>query len=411
MSASAPTATAHSDTQVIALVGIAHGTSHFFHLILAPLFPWIKEAFGLSYSELGLLMSVFFVVSGIGQALGGFVVDRKGAFPVLLGGIACLMIAALGLAASQSYLSLMMFAGLAGLGNSIFHPADYTLLNQRVSTPRLGHAFSMHGVTGTAGWALAPVFLAGLATLFSWRVALACAALLAAAVLLLLLAYREVLASREVAKPAATAAKAAAAASHSPAFLSLPAVWAVFAFFFITAIALGGIQTFAPSALKDLYGISTAAASMCITVYMAASATGLLAGGFLAARAEHHEHVVSAALAITGALAMLLATGWFHAGVVVAVLALIGFGNGLAGPSRDLMVRAAAPKGATGRVYGVVYSGLDVGLAIAPLMFGAMMDAHHPGWLFIAIGLFLLLAVVTALRVGGYRRAATIQPA
>lgn len=400
-----------TDAQVIALVGIAHGTSHFFHLILAPLFPWIKEAFGLTYSELGLLMSTFFVVSGVGQALGGFVVDRKGALPVLMGGMGCLIAAALGLAASQSYASLLLFAGVAGLGNAVFHPADFTLLNKRVSAPRLGHAFSMHGVLGTVGWAVAPVFLAGLAALFHWRVALLAAAALATVVLLLLVAWRDVLEPAEQRQPAAPAKAADGGAAHGLGFLSLPAVWMVFGFFFVTAIALGGIQTFAPSALKDLYGISAAVASMCITVYMAASALGLLAGGFLAARARHHEHVVGMALAAAGLLAMLLASGWFTTGSVVFVLALVGFGVGLAGPSRDLMVRAAAPRGATGRVYGVVYSGLDVGLSIAPMMFGAMMDAHHPAWLFLGIGAFLLIAVATALRVRGRKRSAGVQPA
>lgn len=400
-----------TDAQVIALVGIAHGTSHFFHLILAPLFPWIKDAFGLSYSELGLLMTVFFVVSGTGQALGGFVVDRKGALPVLMGGVACLIVAALGLAASQSYGSLLLFAGVAGLGNAVFHPADFTLLNKRISAPRLGHAFSMHGVLGTVGWAVAPVFLAGLASLFHWRVALLAAAALATVVLMLLVAYRDVL-DPAAQRDAPTSAKTGDGAGASNfAFLTLPAVWMVFGFFFVTAVALGGIQTFAPSALKDLYGISSAAASMCITVYMVASALGLLSGGFLAARAQHHEHVVAGALAAAGLLAMCLATGWFTTGSVVFVLALVGFGVGIAGPSRDLMVRAAAPRGATGRVYGVVYSGLDVGLSIAPMMFGAMMDAHHPGWLFVGIGVFLLFAVATALRVGGRQRRTGVQPA
>jgi len=166
------------DAQIISLVGLAHGTSHFFHLSLAPLFPWLKDAFAVSYAELGLLMSVFFIVSGIGQALAGFVVDRFGALRVLFGGIALLGISALGLAASQNYPMLVFFAGVAGLGNCVFHPADFTLLNRRVSVPRLGHAFSVHGLTGTLGWAVAPVFLAGIATISSWRVALLAAAAL-----------------------------------------------------------------------------------------------------------------------------------------------------------------------------------------------------------------------------------------
>src|SRR3954462_5014878 len=160
------------DAQVIGLVGLAHGISHFFHLALAPLFPWLKDAFAVSYAELGLLMSVFFIVSGIGQALAGFVVDRFGALRVLLGGIALLGISALGLAASQNYVMLLFFAGVAGLGNCVFHPADFTLLNRRVSTTRLGHAFSVHGLSGNLGWAAAPVFGLAIAQASSWRAAL-----------------------------------------------------------------------------------------------------------------------------------------------------------------------------------------------------------------------------------------------
>ena len=136
-----------SDAQVIGLVGLGHGTSHFFQLLLAPLFPWLKEAFGLSYAELGLLMTMFFVVSGIGQALAGFLVDRVGALPVLLGGLTLSCAAALGLASSNSYATLMLFSALAGLGNAVFHPADFTLLNRQVSAHRLGHAFGAHGLS------------------------------------------------------------------------------------------------------------------------------------------------------------------------------------------------------------------------------------------------------------------------
>src|SRR3954453_22416591 len=181
------------DAQVIGLVGLAHGTSHFFHLALAPLFPWLKDAFAVSYAELGLLMSVFFIVSGIGQALAGFVVDRFGALRVLLGGIALLGISALGLAASQNYVMLLFFAGVAGLGNCVFHPADFTLLNRRVSIPRLGHAFSVHGLTGTLGWAAAPVLMLFLAEASGWRSAGIGAAAVGAVALAFLMLNRRLL--------------------------------------------------------------------------------------------------------------------------------------------------------------------------------------------------------------------------
>ena len=391
------TATADSfrrDAQVIGLVGLAHGTSHFFHLALAPLFPWLKDAFAVSYAELGLLMSVFFIVSGIGQALAGFVVDRFGPLRVLFGGIALLGISALGLAASQNYSMLLVFAGLAGLGNCVFHPADFTLLNRRVSVSRLGHAFSVHGLAGTLGWAVAPLFLAGIASVSSWRMALLCAALLAFGVLAALIALRHLLDPREVGEAVAASAKKKEAAGGALGFMKVPAVWMCFAFFFISSISFGGIQSFAATALRELYDIPLAYATACITAYMLASAGGNVAGGFLAARFRQHDKVIAVAFAGAGAVSLLVASSVPPAAMVIVLLGVIGFGSGVAGPSRDLLVRAAAPRNATGRVYGVVYSGLDIGLSSAPLMFGLLMDAHHPAWVFIGIGAFQALSLV-----------------
>ena len=388
------------DAQVIGLVGLAHGTSHFFHLSLAPLFPWLKDAFSVSYAELGLLMSVFFIVSGVGQALAGFVVDRFGALRVLFGGIALLGISAIGLASSQTYPILVLFAGVAGLGNCVFHPADFTLLNKRVSVPRLGHAFSVHGLTGTLGWAIAPIFLAGIASVSSWRVALLAAAVLAFTVLAVLIVFRHLLNPREVDEAVAESARKQGAVTATLGFMKVPAVWMCFAFFFISSISFGGIQSFAATALRELYEIPLTYATACITAYMLASAGGIVVGGFLAARFRQHDKVIACAFAGAGAVSVLVASALPPVAMVIVLLGLIGFGSGVAGPSRDLLVRAAAPKNATGRVYGVVYSGLDIGLSSAPLLFGMLMDAHHPGWVFIGIGTFQALSLIAVLGVG-----------
>lgn len=387
------------DAQVIGLVGIAHGTSHFFHLILAPLFPWIKDAFGLSYAELGFLMTVFFIVSGIGQFLAGFLVDRFGALQVLFGGMALLGLSALGLAMSSSYLMLMFFAGLAGLGNSIFHPSDFTILNRRVSQSRLAHAFSWHGVAGSIGWAAAPPVLAGLAALYSWNIALLFGAALAFAVLALLVVFRERLDTREIEAAVIKANKNQGTGSGVD-FMKLPAVWICFAFFAFTAMALGVIQSFTPAALKASYGVVLGIGTACVTAYMLANAAGTLAGGFLAAKAAQHDRIVAGALGIAALIAAIIATGMIPTALLIFFFALMGFGSGMAGPSRDLMVRAAAPKNATGRVYGVVYSGLDAGLAIAPPIFGAAMDAQHPLWLFTMMAMFFVAAMIAAMSVG-----------
>lgn len=166
------------DAAIIGLVGLAHGTSHFSHLLLAPLFPVFMRDFGLSYSDVGLLMSIFFIISGSGQAVAGFVVDRIGARPVLFVAVGLFLLAALAASQATGYSGLVWVAVLAGLGNAPFHPADFTILNQRVSPARLGHAFSAHGLTGNLGWALAPVFLVGITALADWRVAYYAAALL-----------------------------------------------------------------------------------------------------------------------------------------------------------------------------------------------------------------------------------------
>ena len=189
--ASATHRPARQDATLIALVGMAHSISHFSQLLLAPLFPWLKDAFHVSYAELGLLMTIFFVVSCAVQTLSGFVVDRIGPRPVLFGGLALLGLAAFGFASSTSYAMLAAFSVLAGIGNGVFHPVDYTLLNRKVHASRLGHAFSVHGITGSLGWALAPALLVPLTIAYSWRVALVCAGVLAYAVLLLLWINRE----------------------------------------------------------------------------------------------------------------------------------------------------------------------------------------------------------------------------
>jgi MFS family permease len=400
------TATLRQDARVIGLVGMAHGTSHFYHLILAALFPWLKPAFNLSYAELGLLMTVFFVISGIGQALAGFVVDRFGARAVLCSGIALLGLSALALAAAPNYTMLLAGAMLAGVGNSVFHPADYTLLNQRVSKARLAHGFSVHGISGNIGWALSPLFMTFVTSVWGWRTALLSAAALPLIVLAILFVNRHALRPDPIVRAAP-----GSAASNTLGFLRLKSVWMCFAFFFITALALGGIQSFASTAMVALYGMSLALATSAYTAYMAASAVGMALGGFLAARSQDHDRTIAIAFGAAAVLAVLLGMAVLPGWMAVVLMGAIGFTSGIAGPSRDLMIRAAAPPNATGRVFGVVYSGLDSGLSVGPLIFGALMDAHRPAWVFVLIGVFQALAIATAVGVGGGTRALRLQKA
>jgi FSR family fosmidomycin resistance protein-like MFS transporter len=301
---------------------------------------------------------------------------------------------------------LMAGAMLAGLGNSVFHPADYTLLNQRVSKARLAHGFSVHGISGNIGWAVSPLFLTFVAARTDWRTALLSAALLPLTVLTLLVWNRHALRPDPIVRSAP-----GQSAGGSLAFLGLKSVWMCFAFFFITALALGGIQSFASTALVSLYGMSLAWATSAYTAYMVASAAGMALGGFLGARSQDHDRTIMVAFGSAAALAILLALAVVPAWMALVVMGAVGFASGIAGPSRDLLIRAAAPPNATGRVFGVVYSGLDSGLSVGPLVFGAMMDAHHPSWVFVFIGVFQALAIATAVGVGSNTRALRLQKA
>jgi MFS family permease len=396
------------DAGVIGLVGLAHGTSHFFHLMLPSLFPWLMEEFRLSFTDAGLLTTTFFVISGVGQALAGFVVDRVGARRVLYFGVACLALSGVVLGLSNSYAMLFLTAATAGTGNSIFHPADFTLLNQRVSQPRLGHAFSVHGLSGNLGWAAAPLLMAGIASTAGWHVAGFAAAAVAATVLSILWLQRRLLAhtaSEVVVAPGAAAGREPLTRQFG--FLSSSAVWLSFGFFLLTTMSFGILQNYAPAILSALYGVSLVVASGGLTAYLLGSGAGMIAGGFLA---HGRDHLIAVALGFAALMAAVLASTTVPSAALWPLMAAMGFGVGMAGPGRDLLVRRAATsevgKTSFGRVYGFVYSGLDTGQALAPVLFGPLLDARRFRDALVAIAILQVASVFTALRVGRRARAA-----
>lgn len=383
MSASALSAppALRQDITLIGLVGVAHMISHFSQLLLPPLFPWLKDHFDVSYAQLGFVLTVFFVVSCAVQAAAGFLVDRFGPRPVLYVGLAAIALSCFGYAVSTNYWMLTFFAGLAGLGNGVFHPVDYTLLNRRVSPHRLGHAYSAHGITGTLGWAIAPALMTGVALAHSWQAALAVGGLVALAVLTLLLLNHSRLALD-------VSASRQQVADGDFDFLRLPAVWMCFLFFFLFATVLGVVQAFAPEASRQLHDIELSSVALCLTVYMVGSALGMVGGGFLVQDPSRCDKVVAAAFMVAATLALVLALSPLPTWMVPVLFGLMGLTSGTAGPSRDLLVKQSTPANASGRVYGVVYGGLDVGQAITPLIFGLLMD--HGQFRGVLIGLALV---------------------
>jgi MFS family permease len=334
---------------------------------------------------------------------------------VLHAALACFVAAALVVASAQGYASLAVAAVLLGLGNAPFHPADFTILNKRVSPARLGHAFSAHGISGNLGWAAAPVFLIGLSALGgSWRVAYVGAALLAAAVWLLVLLQRHALEDRPDPAPSSptpavpVAAQApgvpnrladpasVAAQVHPLDFLKLPVLWMCFAFFFVVTAALAAIQTFSGPALQALYGLPLTVSATVVTGFTLLGALGMVLGGFLSAKVARLELTIGVAMTMSALLMMVVASGAVSGSVAVALCILAGLGSGLAGPSRDMLIRRATPPGATGRVYGTVYSGLDAGFAVAAPLFGWLLDRGQPAGVFLGAAVAWLLGVAAA---------------
>ncbi len=398
--ASLPTNSFKQDAHLIGLVGLAHLISHFSQLLLPPLFPWLKDALNASYTELGALMTIFFVVSCVVQTLSGFWVDKYGPRPILFAGLACLGFAALGFSFSTGYWMVAGFVVLAGIGNGVFHPVDYTLLNRKVSAPRLGHAYSAHGLTGSLGWALSPALLVPVALARGWHAALLVASVLIFTVWVLLFLQRDKL---ELPKAEAVA-KPGLPAEHSLAFLKIPAVWGCFGFFFVYAIVISVIQAFAPEAARKLHDVPVALAAACLTIYMVCNAAGMVAGGFLAANPERCERVVGGAFGIAAVLALTLGLADLPALAVPVLFGVMGFASGTASPSRDMLVKKSTPENSTGRVYGVVYSGLDIGQAVAPLFFGALMDRQLFAGVFIGLAAVQLTLIAGALNIRKVRR-------
>jgi MFS family permease len=391
-----------NDVRIIGLIAAAHFFSHFFQLALPPLFPLLKDLWGVPYVALGLAMSVFYGASGIGQTASGFLVDRVGAHRVLLGGMA-LFSASIALAGLVPvYWLLLPVALLAGLGNSVFHPADYSILNSSVDPRRIGRGYSVHSISGNLGWAVAPTVVVGLTAHWGWRAALVTVGALGLAVVgVLATQLRAFVGGREAERPRATAGRDVRLLLTAP-------ILSAFAYFAFIATALIGVQTFGVTTLMRIYDTPLALATGALTAFLLGGASGILAGGLLADRTRRHDVVAVTGLVVAAGFMMLLATGALAPSLLPVVLGLTGFCHGATGPSRDMLVRAATPPGASGKVFGFVYSGLDLGSCVTPLVFGWLLDHGDPRLLFVAVAILMLGTIATVVQV---RRSAHPAPA
>jgi FSR family fosmidomycin resistance protein-like MFS transporter len=384
------------DVKLIGLVALAHGLSHFYQIATAVLFPLIKDDLGVSYTALGSTVALYYIVSGICQTLAGFAVDRYGARRVLFAGLALAVAGALLAGLAQNFPMLVLAAAVGGLGNSVFHPVDFSILNARVDKARLGYAFSWHGIAGYLGYAAAPAYGIAMASAFGWRGALLGAAAIGVAVVALLAAQGGAL-------RVAPARHAAPGLGADLRVLAQAPVLMCFGYFVMIGIGFIAIQTFGIATMISLYGVNVALASAALTAFLLGGAAGIFCGGFLAVRATRHDLVAVSGMACSAALMFVLASAWLPAAMLPLLLGAAGFAGGLTNPSRDLIVRASTPAGATGKVYGFVYSGLDVGSMLTPIVFGWLLDRGQPSAVFYTVVGVLAVSILTVLQLPARR--------
>ena len=393
------------DLKVIGLVGSAHVVSHFFQLALPPLFPILKDDLGVSYAALGLLSTVFFIASAVTQPAMGFLVDRIGARPVLIIGITLLGLSYLMMGLLPTYPAFVVLAAIGGVGNSVFHPADYSILTASVSERRLGRAYSAHTVGGNVGWTLAPIVMIALATVIGWQGALISIGIAGLALGAFLTWRGSLLRDESDAHRRSKGDGDDGSRTTGFAFLFNASILASFIFFMFLAMGQFGIQSFSVTALNTVYGVDLALAGSALTTYLAAGAIGTIVGGIAADRVRDPGMIVAVTFAITALIFVAMGGLELPFWAMFTGFALTGFAMGVAMPSRDLIVKRATPAGATGRVFGFVYSGLDIGGTITPVLFGAFMDLGRPHWLYHAVALLIFAAICSVLvvrqRTGG----------
>jgi sugar phosphate permease len=395
-----------SDAAVIGLISAAHFASHFFILLLPPLFAPIRSDYGVSYAELGLALAAFNVVSALLQTPAGFLVDRLGAATLLIGGLILGATAIVLASLSTSFWVFVAMFGVLGLANTVYHPADYSILSQAVGTRRVGQAFSIHSFSGLLGSAAAPATMLLFAGIWGWRGALMGAALIGYAIAAVLLLNRRGLepGERRAAKPAGQEAIKAGtrdtvddkARTGWHLLLSAP-ILRNLVFFVLLALSGGGLQNFSVVALGALYETPAAVANMALSGFLLMSALGVLLGGFVADRTAHHNRVAAAGFAASAVIVLMIGTVDLGTVLLVLAMSLGGLLNGIIVPSRDMIVRAVTPPGSFGKVFGFVSTGFNIGGIVSPLLFGWLMDRGDARIIFLLVAGFVLTSLLIVL--------------
>jgi len=405
MTAAAPTVddagSFRDDMKVISLIGVAHFFSHFYILLLAPLFPILKDAFGVSYVELGLILTVANAATGVSQIPFGYLVDQVGAKWILIGGLAAHGLAFVLIGVTGTYWAALACMVLAGAANGVYHPADYAILSASVSEKRMGRGFSLHTFTGFAGFAAVPMTIIWLTEMFGWRtgVTICGAAGMLAALALIVFgrSLKHTPGADKRAKAGATPADGAGGAS----IMLNPAILMCLLFFLLLALSSGGINNFLVSALNAVHGTALDAANWGLTAYLIGTTLGILMGGVIADRTAHHNRVAALCFLATAVAVLIVGSVALPVWALVALMTVQGLTHGIIMPSRDMIVRSVTPTGSMGKVFGFVSTGFSLGGIVAPLMFGFLLDQGEPRLVFYVVAAFMVISLVTVFSVGG----------
>ncbi|HEX2890891.1 MFS transporter [Vineibacter terrae] len=384
------------DARVIGLISAAHFVSHFYILLLPPIFGLVKAEYGVSYTAIGLALTAFNVVSAALQTPAGFLVDRVGPRAILTGGL-LLGAGAIAVAAVvPGYWLLVVAFALLGLANTVYHPCDYAILSATIEGKRIGKAFSIHTFAGFLGSGVAPPVILLCAATWGWRSAFLLASAMGIAVALLLMLQGQVLM-----RPATPASRPGAATATTDSdgwrlLFSAPILRNLM-FFALLAMANGGLQNFSVVALGSLHGTPASTANFALSGFLLLSAVGVLVGGIIADRTSRHERVAALCFAATSTMVALV--GWvdLNAVLLICTMSIGGLLNGIIQPSRDMMVRAVTPPGAFGKVFGFVSTGFNIGGMVSPLLYGWLMDRGQPHLIFALICGFILLSLFTVI--------------
>ena len=393
------------DTRVNGLIGAGHFLSHFYSLCLPPVFLAWQSAFHVSFAELGLSVALMSAASALAQIPVGILVDRYGARPFLVGGslVMGLSVTAMGLA--TAFWQIVLFAMLSGVGNSVFHPADYAILSGSIGRERLGRAFAFHTFVGYVGFAAAPPVTAALVLLFGWREALVLLGLVGVPIVAMIL-WQSAILVEEAHEPKAREGKSAGGVRL---LLTRPILFHC-AFFMVSAMATAGIQSWLITILHKAHGMTLAAASSALTGYLVGSLFGVLAGGWTADRTTQHFAHVAVLTSLSAALFFFVGVAPLAVAATVGAMAAGGLLLGASRTPRDMMVKRDAPPGEVGKVFGFVSAGLSLGAAVMPVPYGMLIDAQHPRLVLVTVAALLLLSIAfaTGSRVAPRRDAAAV---